>query len=163
MINHASTLGAKLNSSGYRSDIDGLRAISIIFVILYHLKLHFIPGGFLGVDVFFVISGFLITSHIIDGINKNNFIFKTFYLKRATRILPALITVLLATSLAAYFLFIPSDLKQFADSLFSAIFFYSNLYFLRVSGGEDGYFSPDVSVMPLLHTWSLAIEEQFYI
>lgn len=145
----------------YRKDIDGLRAISIILVLFYHLHLQFFQSGFLGVDIFFVISGFLITSHITQGIKENNFSFKTFYLKRARRILPALITVLMVTSVAAYFLFMPYDLNQFSGSLLATMGFYSNLYFWKTVA--TSYFAPNVLIMPLLHTWSLAIEEQFYI
>lgn len=148
-------------SSYYRKDIDGLRAIAIIFVLFYHLHLHFFQSGFLGVDIFFVISGFLITLHIAQGIKEKSFSFKTFYLKRARRILPALITVLMATSVAAYFLFLPYDLEQFSGSLLATMGFYSNLYFWKTV--SVSYFAPDVLIMPLLHTWSLAIEEQFYI
>lgn len=149
----------ELNS--YRKDIDGLRAISIIFVILNHLRLPFMPGGFLGVDIFFVISGFLITLHIAQSIKLNSFSFKKFYMRRARRILPALFVVLLTTSIASYFLLRPSELKQFAGSLSGALFFYSNLYSWKVCAA--GYFSQNASIMPLLHTWSLAIEEQFYL
>lgn len=150
-----------LPEKDYRRDIDGLRAISIGLVVFYHLKIHFFQSGFLGVDIFFVISGFLITLHIVQNIGQNNFSFKKFYLRRARRILPALITVLAFTSLAAYFLFLPYDLKQFSGSLLATMGFYSNFYFWKTMAVS--YFSPDVTIMPLLHTWSLAIEEQFYI
>lgn len=154
-------MGVGKENGAYRRDIDGLRAISILFVVFYHLKFSWMPSGFVGVDIFFVISGFLITAHLLKDINNACFSLKNFYLKRARRILPALIVVLFSTSIAAYFLFLPNDLKSFAHSLLATLGFSSNLYFWKSI--NLGYFSTNATIIPLLHTWSLAIEEQFYI
>lgn len=151
-----------MSSIGYRKDIDGLRAISILLVIFYHLKCNFASAGFLGVDIFFVISGYLITSKILKDISSNHFSFKNFYLGRIKRILPALGIVLLVVSVAVYFLFYPNDIRLYAHSLLATLCFASNLYFWRYLN-QSTYFSNSSGELPLLHTWSLGIEEQFYI
>lgn len=143
----------------YRPDIDGLRAIAVLLVILFHAGATLLPGGFIGVDVFFVISGFLITSIIHKELGKKTFSFNNFYKRRITRILPAFYTVLFASFIAAVILLTPGDLKNFIHSARYAVGFLSNLYFYR----HTGYFAPASEQMPLLHTWSLSIEEQFYI
>jgi peptidoglycan/LPS O-acetylase OafA/YrhL len=145
----------------YRHDIDGMRAISVILVILYHLRLSWVPSGFIGVDVFFVISGFLITSHIYNDIKLNVFSLGAFYLKRVRRILPALAFVLFCTSIAAWLLLLPKDLIVFSKTLVSALLSISNIYFYKRL--NFGYFASDSSIIPLLHTWSLGVEEQFYL
>ncbi len=145
----------------YRRDIDGLRAVAVLLVLFYHLQWHFFSAGFVGVDVFFVISGYLITKHLLSDIQNHRFSLKNFYLKRARRIFPALSVVLIFTSLACLILLLPQDLKNYGSSLIATLGFFSNFYFWRSVG--CGYFSIRSSLFPLLHTWSLAIEEQFYL
>ncbi len=145
----------------YRRDIDGLRALAVLLVIFYHLGVKFARAGFIGVDVFFVISGFLITAHICRDIERGCFSLKQFYMRRMRRILPALIVVLFFTTLAAYFFLFPSDLKNYSDSLIATVLSISNFYFWNFI--HLGYFSTDARVIPLLHTWSLGVEEQFYL
>lgn len=142
----------------YRPEVDGLRAIAVLSVIFYHAGFSFLPRGFLGVDIFFVISGYLITSILLNDLAKQQFSLVRFYERRARRILPALSFVLMVTSIFAWFWLLPHELKRFGDSLFSTSLFHSNLYFAN----QSGYFSPDSQELPLLHTWSLAVEEQFY-
>tara|TARA_B100001057_G_scaffold93804_1_gene90172 strand:- start:12157 stop:14073 length:1917 start_codon:yes stop_codon:yes gene_type:complete len=150
----------------YRSEIDGLRAIAVIGVILYHSEIYvdgnlLFSGGFLGVDVFFVISGYLITSIILkEHLVKNNFSLLGFYERRIRRLVPALLFVLITSLILAYFLLLPIEFKSFLNSILSSIFFYSNLYF-HYSG--EAYGQTILSDQPLLHTWSLSVEEQFYI
>jgi peptidoglycan/LPS O-acetylase OafA/YrhL len=144
----------------YRSDIDGLRAIAVSGVVLYHLQsVDILPGGFLGVDVFFVISGFLITSLILPSIQNGTFSFKGFYLRRARRLLPAFVVVALATVTVSWFVLDPARMLNFTDSLFFAIFGLSNMYFMF----QDPYWADSASTLPFLHTWSLGVEEQFYL
>ena len=150
----------------YRKDIDGLRAIAVLGVIFYHSEIlignkFFLSGGFLGVDVFFVISGYLITSIIYqENKNKKTFSFLNFYERRIRRLLPALLVVLSFSLFFAYFLLLPVQFKAYINSVISSIFFYSNIYF-HYSG--QAYGEVILSSKPLLHTWSLAVEEQFYI
>ncbi len=146
--------------STYRPDIDGLRAIAVLSVLLFHLDIAVFSGGFIGVDIFFVISGFLITRIIVTEVkNTGNFSFSNFYLRRFRRLFPALLAVLAVTITIASFLFAPHDLSNFGASTFHAIFSISNIYFWR----EAGYFDPGVKLNPVLHTWSLSVEEQFYL
>ena len=145
----------------YRKDIDGLRALAVLSVVLFHLDLSWVKSGFLGVDIFFVISGYLITSIIIRDLNNKSFSIKNFYLRRVRRILPALIVVLTVTTFLAWLILLPEDLKHYSRSLICAIISISNLHFFHSL--SFGYFSTDASIIPLLHTWSLGIEEQFYI
>lgn len=143
----------------YRREIDGLRALAVIPVILFHARLFGFSGGYIGVDIFFVISGFLITTIILDELAQNKFSIKRFYERRAKRILPALFAVLIVTSALA-FIFMPANLlKSYANSLISVVTFTSNFHFFTTSG----YFSTVSDQKPLLHTWSLAVEEQFYL
>ena len=150
----------------YRKDIDGLRAIAVLGVILYHSELSIgenvlLSGGFLGVDVFFVISGYLITSIIYQEFHlKKNFSFLNFYERRLRRLIPALLFVLITSIIFAYLILLPVQFKAYVDSILSSIFFYSNLYF-HYSG--QAYGEMVLSTQPLLHTWSLSVEEQFYI
>lgn len=150
----------------YRKDIDGLRAIAVLGVIFYHSEIligskFFLSGGFLGVDIFFVISGYLITSIIYqENKKKKTFSFLNFYERRIRRLIPALLVVLLFNLFFAYFLLLPVQFKAFINSVISSIFFYSNIYF-HYSG--QAYGEAILSSKPLLHTWSLAVEEQFYI
>tara|TARA_B100001093_G_scaffold224561_1_gene215154 strand:+ start:296 stop:2206 length:1911 start_codon:yes stop_codon:yes gene_type:complete len=150
----------------YRSDIDGLRALAVIGVILYHTEIRIgdnllFSGGFLGVDVFFVISGYLITSIILkEHVTRNNFSFLEFYKRRVRRLVPALLIILTTSLVFAYFLLLPIQFKSYLNSVLSSIFFYSNIYF-HYSG--EAYGQTILSNQPLLHTWSLSVEEQFYI
>jgi peptidoglycan/LPS O-acetylase OafA/YrhL len=143
----------------HRLDIDGLRAIAVIPVVLYHAHLLRMPGGFVGVDIFFVISGYLITGLILNALEKGRFSIVDFYERRARRILPALFVVLVVTSVAAYLFLLPHNLRDYGRSLIATLFFFSNILFSR----QSGYFDAPSEMKPLLHTWSLAVEEQFYI
>ena len=144
----------------YRREIDGLRAIAVIPVILFHAGFKICPGGYIGVDVFFVISGYLIANIIINEMNSNTFSFFNFYLRRARRILPALFFVILICIPISFFTLFPRDFHNFSGSLNTTLLFLSNIFFWKTSGG---YFSTRAELQPLIHTWSLAIEEQFYI
>jgi peptidoglycan/LPS O-acetylase OafA/YrhL len=146
-------------SHAYRADIDGLRAISVALVILFHLDVPGFGGGFVGVDVFFVISGFLITGLIFDGLERESFSFVRFYERRARRILPMLIIVAATSAAAGWFLLSPGDYEAFGGSAIAAVLAWSNFYFLH----NTGYFDIPAQLMPLLHTWSLGVEEQFYL
>lgn len=143
----------------YRADIDGLRAIAVLMVVIYHFKKNIGFNGFMGVDIFFVISGFLITSIIYNEAKEGQFSLKNFYERRIRRIFPALFTVILVSCFAAFYLFLPAELYGFAKSAITSIFFSSNILFYA----EAGYFDASADLKPLLHTWSLAVEEQFYI
>lgn len=143
----------------YRREIDGLRAIAVIPVILFHAGMSPFSGGFVGVDVFFVISGYLITSILIDEIEQGSFSIVNFYERRARRILPALFFVMLCCIPFAWIWMLPDELKDFSQSLVAVVFFSSNVLFWM----EDKYFAPSAELKPLLHTWSLAVEEQFYL
>lgn len=147
-----------LNQADYRAEIDGLRALAVLSVVLFHLGETFLPGGFVGVDVFFVISGYLISKHILNDINASRFSFKNFYLKRARRILPALYGVILFTAILSLFLLVPEDIKSTGRSALAAIFYKANYHFAR----DVDYFGPITRELPLLHLWSLSVEEQFY-
>jgi peptidoglycan/LPS O-acetylase OafA/YrhL len=143
----------------YRPEIDGLRAIAVLSVILFHAGLKSVSGGFLGVDVFFVISGFLITSILVVELEQDRFSIIRFYERRARRILPALTLVILVCTPFAWFLLLPDQLKQSAEALVSVATFSSNFYFWRTTD----YFAPPEGAQLLLHTWSLAVEEQYYL
>ena len=144
----------------YRKEIDGWRAIAVIPVILFHAGFELFSGGFVGVDIFFVISGYLITSIIIRELEQGTFKLVNFYERRVRRILPALFLVLLVCIPFAWVLFLPNDLKIFGQYLTSSVFFSTNI--LLVLKGDD-YFTAPVEQNPLLHVWSLAVEEQYYI
>jgi peptidoglycan/LPS O-acetylase OafA/YrhL len=143
----------------HRQDIDGLRAVAVVPVVLFHAGVSQIPGGFVGVDIFFVISGYLITSLILGEMSEGRFSLLGFYERRIRRIFPALFTVLAFSSVMALLLFLPRELKSFDRSLIAATFFVSNIHFYDAYA----YFAAPVDRAPLLHTWSLSIEEQFYI
>lgn len=143
----------------YRPEIDGLRAIAVVPVIFFHAGFSAFSGGFVGVDVFFVISGYLITSIILSEKSNGTFRLLNFYERRARRILPALFLVLFISSIFAYFWLMPDDLKEFADSIAAVATFSSNFLFWR----ESNYFATASELKPLLHTWSLAVEEQYYV
>ncbi|KPX98563.1 Acyltransferase 3 [Pseudomonas amygdali pv. myricae] len=144
---------------GYRPEIDGLRALAVIPVILYHAGLPLFSGGFVGVDIFFVISGYLITSIILAQMLNGRFSLIDFYERRARRILPALFVMMLVCLPVAWLTLDPSDLKYFAKSLVAVPTFSSNLLFWL----ESGYFDATAELKPLLHTWTLAVEEQYYL
>ncbi len=143
----------------YRSEIDGLRALAVLPVILYHAGLPGFPAGFVGVDVFFVISGYLISSILLNELQAGTFTLSGFYERRARRILPALFLVLATCLPLAWWLLLPHELEGFARSLIAVILFLSNLLFWQ----ESDYFAAEAELIPLLHTWSLAVEEQFYL
>jgi peptidoglycan/LPS O-acetylase OafA/YrhL len=143
----------------YRADIDGLRAIAILPVVFYHAGISGFGGGFVGVDVFFVISGFLMAGLIGGELERNEFSLIRFYERRIRRIFPALFAVMIACAVAAWLLLMPVEMEYFARSLKAAAMFGSNFQFEK----ETGYFDIAAQTKPLLHTWSLAVEEQFYI
>jgi peptidoglycan/LPS O-acetylase OafA/YrhL len=143
----------------YRREIDGLRALAVIPVIFFHAGFQTFSGGFVGVDVFFVISGYLITSIILAEMQAGTFTLKNFYERRARRILPALLVVMFVCLPFAWLWLLPADMKSFLKSLVAVTFFVSNIFFYK----QRGYFETDAELMPLLHTWSLAVEEQYYL
>lgn len=143
----------------FRTDIEGLRALAILPILFNHAHVKGFAGGFIGVDVFFVISGFLITGILQRDLAQGTYTIAGFYRRRVLRIFPALIVTLAATTLMAFVAMAPNELVKFAKSVIATIFFVSNIYFY----GDTGYFAQEAAVRPLLHTWSLAIEEQFYI
>lgn len=144
---------------GFRKDLNGLRAVSVTFVVLYHAGLSGLAGGYVGVDAFFVLSGYFMSKMIGHDLARQQFSFVAFYLRRARRILPALIVMAAATSVFAYLYLMPEELKSYARSLRATTLFYSNLQFAR----ESGYFDVASELKPLLHTWSLSVKEQFYL
>lgn len=143
----------------YRPDIDGLRAIAVLAVVAYHAKAWVLPGGFVGVDVFFVISGFLISGIILQRLRQGTFSIADFYARRIRRIFPALSLVLLTCLATGWFLLLPSELADLGGDVAAGAGFVSNIRFWT----QTNYFGPDVSSKPLLHLWSLGIEEQFYL
>lgn len=144
----------------YRPDIDGLRTIAVMSVVLHHVWQGLIPGGFIGVDVFFVISGFLITSQVQREIEIGKFSLKQFYKRRINRIVPALLVVTMASAVAALAWLSPADLKLFSTSALLGLVGLSNIFFWREYGN---YFAGDTAEAILLHTWSLGVEEQYYV
>ena len=145
--------------SGYRPDIDGLRAIAVLSVVLYHFGIGGLQGGFVGVDVFFVISGYLITGIIQSELSKGEFTLARFYERRARRIFPALFVMLVVTMMAGLFVLLPSDLARLGQAATATVLFVSNAMYFR----ESGYFDDASDFNALLHTWSLGVEEQFYL
>ncbi|MGE8338500.1 acyltransferase family protein [Pseudomonas laurylsulfatiphila] len=144
----------------YMAGVDGLRAIAVLSVVLFHLGVSGFSGGFVGVDVFFVISGFLITRLIVSEVDKTGgFSFSNFYSRRVRRLFPALFVTLLITTVAAFVLFSPQHFQRFGGELVYSIFSASNFFFWN----ESGYFNTASEFKPLLHTWSLSVEEQFYL
>ena len=143
----------------YRADIDGLRALAVLGVVLFHGGVSALSGGFIGVDIFFVISGFLITTIIDKDIGLNRFSYKNFWIKRIRRIFPASLFCFVLAFIYFSFVLTPHDYALFGKSLVSLGLFSSNIFFWR----QSGYFSDNSELLPLLHTWSLSIEEQFYL
>ncbi len=147
------------NDKNYRPDIDGLRAIAVLLVVFFHAGFAELSGGFVGVDIFFVISGYLITGIIERELDGGHFSFADFYARRIKRICPALFVVLGLSAVAGFLLLIPADLKGLGTSIDSSVLFYANWHFYS----QVGYFDGPAIEKPLLHTWSLAVEEQFYL
>mgnify|MGYP000020162477 CR=1 FL=1 len=143
----------------YRSEIDGLRALAVLPVLLFHAGLPFFSGGFVGVDVFFVISGYLITRVIHEEMLGQRFSIIHFYERRIRRLIPAMVLVAVACLPLAWFWMLPEELKDFGESLVAVNLFASNILFWL----ETDYFAAASELKPLLHTWSLAVEEQFYL
>jgi peptidoglycan/LPS O-acetylase OafA/YrhL len=143
----------------HRNDIDGLRAIAVTSVLLYHGNSAWLPGGFVGVDIFFVISGFLISGIILGGIDRGTFSFADFYARRVKRIFPALLVVLLAVSVIGWFSLFTDEYQRLSKHVAAGAAFLSNIILWK----EAGYFDPAGELKPLLHLWSLGIEEQFYL
>jgi len=146
-------------SRGYQPEIDGIRAIAVTSVIVFHGHILPLPGGFAGVDIFFVLSGYLITGILVSDMDLGRFSIWQFYERRIRRIFPALFFVLAVTSLAAWAMLNPPQLKAYSQSLLSVVVFLSNFLF----AANSGYFAPSLEEAALLHTWSLAVEEQFYL
>ncbi len=152
-----------MRKTAYKPEIDGLRSIAILSVVFYHAGFflddkNIIPGGFLGVDIFFVISGYLITSIILRNVRNHTFSFIDFYERRARRILPILLFVMVVSIPFAWLFILPSQFVDFSYQIITGIFFSSNIYFSL----EDSYWAAESALKPFLHTWSLGIEEQFY-
>ena len=149
------------DSKSYQPEIQGLRAFAVLLVIFYHSGLPGLPGGFVGVDVFFVISGYLITGLLLREIDKAGDIsLPRFYARRFQRLLPAAVLVLMATTAIAWYVYSPLALKQYSSSAFATAVYVSNIWFAHLS---TDYLAEDTNSNPLLHTWSLGVEEQFYI
>lgn len=143
----------------YRADIDGLRAVAVLLIVFFHVRLSNVPGGFIGVDVFFVISGFLITKLILREVAQDSFSFKDFYWRRLRRLGPALFVTIAITLLAGWFILPPTLYQSTAQAALATIFSVSNILFWL----QTGYFDVAAAYKPLLHTWSLSVEEQFYL
>lgn len=148
-----------MSAPSYRPDIDGLRAVAVLAVIGFHAFPQWVPGGFVGVDIFFVISGYLISTIILTALNAGRFSFATFYARRIRRIFPALIAVLAACYAAGWFVLYADPFEQLGKHIAGGAGFVSNYVLWR----ESGYFDADADTKPLLHLWSLGIEEQFYL
>ncbi|MEJ5060687.1 MULTISPECIES: acyltransferase family protein [unclassified Pseudomonas] len=153
-------IGRIERSIEYRPDIDGLRAIAVLLVLIYHAGFSFLPSGFIGVDIFFVISGFLTTSIILRAMDKGSFTFSGFYTRRIWRLQPAVIALMVATMAVAAIFYLPDDFVRFLKSDKSVAQFVSNQFFAKET---TGYATPDAANFLLLHTWSLAIEWQWYL
>jgi peptidoglycan/LPS O-acetylase OafA/YrhL len=143
----------------YRKEVDGLRAVAVVPVVLFHAGFEWVQGGFTGVDVFFVISGYLITSLIVLEKRDKTFFIVEFYERRARRILPPLFAMIAVCLIPAFFLMMPTQLKNFGQGIAAVSLFVSNILFFL----QSGYFAPDAGENPLLHTWTLAVEEQYYV
>lgn len=143
----------------YRQDIDGLRAVAVMAVVLFHFGVSTLSGGYAGVDVFFVISGFLISSILMNDAQQSNFSFLQFYEKRVRRLFPALFATIFFSTIVSYFLFMPEEFREFGQSVVGATTYLSNVFFWL----KTDYFEGPSELKPLLHTWSLSVEEQFYL
>jgi peptidoglycan/LPS O-acetylase OafA/YrhL len=147
--------------SCYRPDIDGLRAFAVLSVIIYHINREWLPSGFIGVDVFFVISGYLITGILHRNIVQGGFSYSGFMLRRALRILPATLFMIFVVVIFGAIYMLPVDVTSLSESAVASIFSLANVYFWIFL--DNGYFAPTSDHVPLLHLWSLGVEEQFYI
>ncbi len=147
-------------TTDYRPDIDGLRGVAVLTVLFYHAHLGF-EGGYVGVDVFFVISGFLLTRILVKAVREGRFSYRNFWERRVRRLIPALLLVTMFTAVCSYFLLLPEDLEDLGGALIAQPLLVSNIYFSQVV--SDGYFGHHPETRPLLHTWSLGVEEQFYL
>ena len=152
-------LAAKIPTAGFRADINGLRAWAVIAVVLFHFQIPGFTGGYVGVDVFFVISGFLMSQIIVSGLETDSFDVFRFYMARARRILPALAALCFVMVIAGWFLLLPTDYSLLSDHVIATLLFVSNFMYWR----EDGYFDVESHEKWLLHTWSLSVEWQFYL
>src|SRR6185436_1573279 len=152
-------MSASEPASTYRPDIDGLRAVAVLSVVGFHAASRFVPGGYVGVDIFFVISGYLITSIIARQLNQGRFSLVDFYARRCKRIFPSLIIVLLAVLAYGWLVLLPNEYERLGEHIAAGAGFVSNFVFWR----ESGYFDKVAESKPLLHLWSLGIEEQFYL
>lgn len=150
---------SEIKRISFRSDINGLRAIAVLSVVFYHADFPIFKGGWLGVDIFFVISGYLISNIIISELNESKFSFRNFFLRRIKRILPALFFTIGLSLPFAFWLLTPKALHEYLNSVAASLFFYANYYFMNL----EFYIAESTKIMPFLHTWSLAIEEQYYI
>ncbi|MDB9744452.1 acyltransferase [Pelagibacteraceae bacterium] len=148
-----------MKTKDYKPQIDGLRALAVLPVIFFHAGFDLFKGGFIGVDIFFVISGYLITNIIIKDLYKNKFSLSNFYIRRSRRILPVLFFVSLSSIIASIFFMSAEEIKFFSQQTISVVLFLSNFFFWK----NSSYFDPNSELQPLLHTWSLGVEEQFYI
>lgn len=144
----------------YRKDLDGIRAIAVLLVLFFHVDVALFKAGFIGVDIFFTISGFLISGIVLRDAQSFGFSFKKFYIRRATRLLPAYLFMLVITLIMCSYILAPIAMLDFLQSALASSLFVSNFYFLI---NHSGYFSTTVHELPLLHTWSLSVEEQFYL
>jgi peptidoglycan/LPS O-acetylase OafA/YrhL len=142
----------------YRADIDGFRSIAVLLVIFFHFELGSLSGGFIGVDIFFVLSGYLISSIVFEQLKTGSFSFSGFYFRRIRRLFPVYVVVMLATFAVAYWIMLPQDFREFGKTLIASTLYISNILFYLGSG----YFDTGAHLKPLLHTWSLSVEEQFY-
>jgi peptidoglycan/LPS O-acetylase OafA/YrhL len=143
----------------FRTDIQALRGLAVLFVVLHHAKLGFLGAGYLGVDIFFVISGFLITGIVKRGIERDDFSFREFYFRRAKRLLPAAYTTFFIGALLSAIFLDFSELNDFSTQLIGALTFTSNIVLWQ----QVGYFENASELKPLLHIWSLSLEEQYYL
>ncbi len=145
--------------SAYRWDIQGLRAIAVMSVVIFHINPQLLSGGYVGVDIFFVISGYLIMGFIWRDLNNNSFSLMHFYTKRVQRLFPALLVMVVVSAIFGYFILLPHEALNFSSSLIATLLYVSNFYFYL----EADYFNDAMEFAPLLHTWSLSVEEQFYL
>jgi len=158
-VSRGTSLTTKIPSSDYRPDIDGLRAVAVLLVVFYHFDPDLVTGGFIGVDMFFVISGYLITGIIVKGIQAGNFSLVDFYVRRCRRILPTLFTMLVVIFGLGWVVLLPDEFRDLGKETLAGVLFSENMLLAK----EAGYFDVEAVRKPLLHLWSLAIEEQFYL
>lgn len=158
-MNQYKLVAAAEISQIYRADIDGLRAVAVLAVVMFHAFPTLAPGGFVGVDIFFVISGYLITGIITREIDAGRYSTLRFYERRVRRIAPAFLVVCAFSAIVAALLYVPGDFELFGESLVASLLIHANIFFFK----EAGYFAAPDDVLPLLHMWSLSVEEQFYL